>query len=253
MTFKIGIAKIALLIAAVWGVNTPSSWAQVAPEPQTAPAILKPVWAALPNGDALAQYFPERAQRMSVSGRAAMRCLVGTTGALNVCDIVTESPPGFGFGAATLKLSHLFRLRDTDRDGVSVAGRLIVIPIRWTTPRPSPGDGAAFLRPTRRLVAWAAAPSQAQVDAAYPPRAMGLGFVGLRCVATASGDLTGCAVTSESSPGQDFGAAALRLVPLFRANPRSDGVTLEGAPVDLYLNFYPPTDAQWGDGAARGH
>jgi hypothetical protein len=65
--------------------------------------------------------------------------------------------------------------------------------------------------------------------------------------------LTGCAVTSESLPGQAFGPAALRLVPLFRANPRSDGVTLEGSPIDLYLNFYPPTDAQWGDGAAQAH
>jgi hypothetical protein len=103
------------------------------------------------------------------------------------------------------------------------------------------------------LVAWAATPSQAQIDAAYPPGAKGLGFVGLRCVATASGALSDCGVTSERSPGQDFGVAALRLVPLFRAGPRSDGAPLEGSPIDVHLEFYPPTDAQWGDGAAQAH
>jgi hypothetical protein len=250
-TFR--IAKEAALIAAVWGIGALCASAQVSPATQTSPAITKPVWAALPNGDALAQYFPERAQRMGVSGRAAMKCLAGEDGALNFCQIVAESPPGFGFGSATLKVAPFFRLGAADRDGVSVAGRQITIPLRWTTPRPSPGAGAAFLTPTRSLVAWAAAPSQAQVDAAYPPGAKGWGFVGLRCVATASGALSDCVVTSERSPGQDFAVAALRLVPLFRAGPRSDGAPLEGSQVDVDLEFYPPTDAQWGDGAAQAH
>ncbi len=250
-TFR--IAKEAVLIAAVWSLGALCASAQVSPATQTSLAISKPVWAALPNGDALAQYFPERAQRMGVSGRAKMKCVVGEDGALKVCEIVAESPPGFGFGSATLKVAQFFRLGAADRDGVSVAGRPIVIPLRWNTPRSSPGEGAAYLTPTRSLVAWAAAPSQAQVDAAYPPGAKGLGFVGLRCVATASGALSDCVVTSERSPGQDFGLAALRLVPLFRARPRSDGAPLEGSPVDLYVNFYPPTDAQWGDGLAQAH
>jgi TonB family protein len=244
---KLRISNTAALIGAFWSLGAFSASGQVSNEAQTAPAILKPVWATLPDGASLADRYPERAQRMGVSGRAKIRCTAAEDGALNGCEVLEEFPRGFGFGDATLRIAHFFRLRATDQYGLSVAGRQVVIPMRWKTDQPGPG--AVLLAPTRRLLNLAAAPSKAQIDAAYPASAKGLGFVALRCVATSSGTLTGCVVVSETLLGQGFASAGLKLVPLFRAGPRSDGAPLEGSQVEVSLPFYPPTDAQWGDGA----
>jgi TonB family protein len=216
-------------------------------------AILKPVWATLPDGASLADHFPERAQRMGVSGRAKILCVAAEDGSLNSCEVLEEFPRGYGFGEATLRTARFFRLRATDQDGLNVAGREVAIPLRWNTDQPRPGDGAVFLTPNRRSLTWAAAPTKAQVDAAYPASAKGLGIVGFHCVATSSGALTGCAVAFETPLGQDFGSAGLQVAKLFRAGPRSDGAPLEGSQIEAYLHFYPPTDAQWGDGASPAH
>jgi hypothetical protein len=250
---KIGIVKIFAQMAAFWGVSTLGASAQVLPRMQTLQPITKPVWAIVPDGESLAEYFPDRAQRMLVGGRAKIRCVAAEDGTLRNCEVLDEFPRGFGFGAATLHVAPLFRLRATDQDGLSVFGRQVVIPIQWKMPQPDPGAYSTFLTPSQHVITWVAAPSKSQMDAVYPLNAKGLGIVNLRCVTTLSGALTGCAVAFESPAGHDFAAAGLKLVSLFRAGARWDGAPLAGSAVEVPLYFYPPTDAQWGDGAAQSH
>lgn len=108
--------------------------------------IVRPDWAQRPSGEDLARYYPERAQRLEAEGRVVMQCRVQASGDLTACEVVSETPPGMGFGEATLKLAPLFRMKPATRDGVPVDGALIRMPIVYKLPgnpppAPSPKAG----------------------------------------------------------------------------------------------------------------
>ena len=95
-----------------------------------------------------------------------------------------------------------------------------------------PGRGSVMTKP----VNWATAASQAQVSAAYPKAAKGVGFVNLGCILGTGGVLTQCQVVGEAPQGSGFGAAALALAPSFKAHYASGE---EGSSVLLPLEFDP--------------
>jgi protein TonB len=112
-----------------------------APEPTPAPkppertqVITNPDWLRQPNGDDLARYYPEQAQRQGVAGQATIDCAVSEAGSLVGCSVTAESPKASGFGGAALKMAGAFRMRPMTRDGAPVAGGRIRIPIRFVMP-----------------------------------------------------------------------------------------------------------------------
>ena len=66
---------------------------------------------------------------------AEMSCTVMASGKLDACRIVSESPPGMGFGAAALKLRSVFRMSVTTEGGRPVGGAIVNIPIRFMPAR----------------------------------------------------------------------------------------------------------------------
>ena len=85
-------------------------------------------WARVPNGDDMARTYPRAAEDHGVSrGKATLRCKLTDNGYLTACSVVSESPEGFGFGAAALRLADRFRLKD------EAEGSEIDIPITWFT------------------------------------------------------------------------------------------------------------------------
>lgn len=51
-------------------------------------------------------YWPERAERLGVSGAAALRCSITQKGMLTNCTVMAEAPRDFGFGRAALLMAR---------------------------------------------------------------------------------------------------------------------------------------------------
>lgn len=102
------------------------------------PVAIKPSWVRLPAAEDMVRHYPEAALRASVEGRAAIQCIVVDDGTLTDCRVQEESPPGYGFGEAVLRMSVLFKMTPRMADGRPVGGGSVVIPIRFLLPDDEP-------------------------------------------------------------------------------------------------------------------
>lgn len=76
-------------------------------------------------------YYPPAARRAGKTGHVILACSVTGGGRLTECVVAEESPPGWGFGEAALRMAPLFKMRPITKSGRSVAGAHIRIPINF--------------------------------------------------------------------------------------------------------------------------
>ena len=62
-----------------------------------------------PSAEDMARFYPQRAQRLRLSGDVLLHCMVTPAGALDACAVTSETPPDQGFGAAALRLTSKFK------------------------------------------------------------------------------------------------------------------------------------------------
>lgn len=93
--------------------------------------ITDPDWVRLPTGEQFANFYPVRRGQPRVNGSAIMQCRVAVNGTLDDCIIVSESPAGAGFGAATLGLARFFQMHPKLVNGEPVPEALVSIPVNW--------------------------------------------------------------------------------------------------------------------------
>lgn len=89
---------------------------------------------------------------------------------------------------------------------------------------------ALLAGPAAAQTAWIAAPTAADLAAAYPAKAKAEGIGGgvqLTCTANRKGDMTDCAVLGETPRGYGFGAAARALAEKLRASGVVNGTELQ--------------------------
>lgn len=125
------------------------------------PAVMgkyKPYWIEKPDGADMSSFYPARAARHDINGRARIKCVVAADGRLADCRVLSESPQGEGFGAAAVALSSKFRLLPPDVP-VGSQSPEITIPIVFEIP--------AYNRriPSRSEVAADQAGLKASIDA----------------------------------------------------------------------------------------
>lgn len=74
-----------------------------------------PQWLRRPDPE-----MPQRATRAGVSGQAELDCIVSTTGRVTDCTVLSETPEGYGFGAAALRAARRATLRPARQGGRAV-------------------------------------------------------------------------------------------------------------------------------------
>jgi TonB family protein len=88
----------------------------------------KPVCPLVPR------YYPEKARRMNVNGKAILDCRIEATGTPSDCQVVSETPPGLGFGHSALCMAPLFKFSTVDESGASRVGKRITVPLTFKIP-----------------------------------------------------------------------------------------------------------------------
>ena len=102
--------------------------------PSRAPAVItNPSWIRQPSPAQLMRAYPARALQADVGGRATLNCLVQPNGRVTDCNLIAETPDGYGFGTAANSLSRHFQINPRTVDGAAVGSR-VNIGIRFTPP-----------------------------------------------------------------------------------------------------------------------
>lgn len=228
LAFGLAIAALALAPAAM-AADSPAEH-----QPGYAPAD----WLKRPTTDDLMGVWPKEALRKGQGGKAVLDCAVTVRGDLTTCRVVEESPAGAGFGGAALALTSQIQMKPATLNGAPVEGH-VRLPV--TFPSFTPSKEPELMRAVLPGVLMQAAPTYAEVAAAFPEKAKAKGLAGrvaLNCSVIQTGELKRCAVISETPMGIGFAAAAKALIPKFRAPPSAPNLpSTTGAYAQITVNF----------------
>ena len=206
--------------------------------------ITQPDWVRKPTGDELVNYWPTGAT--ADGGKTVIHCNVTDRGLMQGCTLTRESPEGHGYGAAALALTELFVMSPMTVDGQPVGGGTINIPINFAPGGAIPRSEIASTLRVFSTAPWIAAPSAAEMSAAYPKAGVGKlasGHVVMRCAITGKGALVDCFSISELPSGHGFVHAADTLLKDFRLPPATKAGSYDHFRVDVPFDFRDPSQA----------
>lgn len=135
--------SVLAMAAAFQAPDAPSKAAKPAVTPVP---VAEADWAKRPSREDMARFYPERATREGVGGDVSLACAVVKGGALSGCKVSIETPQGYGFGEAALKLVETYAIRP-ERAAVWVTSdRQVLVPVRFR-PDASQAPGVERLPP----------------------------------------------------------------------------------------------------------
>lgn len=90
-------------------------------------------WAVLQTPFVWQEFFPDRPRKEGVAGEVEVKCAPGRKGKAT-CEVVRETPEGYGYGKAALKVQQTLRLSPPP-GGAQATGRVVRTTVRFD-PRP---------------------------------------------------------------------------------------------------------------------
>lgn len=118
------------LVARIAPPPPPQQLSRVVPPP-AADIITQPEWVRRPNSETVSRFYPSQAMQRGIEGSTRLSCRVNVSGRLVGCIVLSETPSGYGFGAAAIRLVSTLRMRPMLRNGEPVDGGMVTIPIQW--------------------------------------------------------------------------------------------------------------------------
>lgn len=94
------------------------------------PTYITPRWTQFPDGATLAEYYPQVAIDNDRTGQAVVECSILDTAGRVSCSVVSETPKGYGFGAATVKMVEAKGRVDTNAGNIKPGAKLLVT-LKW--------------------------------------------------------------------------------------------------------------------------
>lgn len=218
-------------------VRIPMNWKIDAPIRMLGLRVLADLpWRKAPDFEQVAAAYPERGRKEKVSGRAVIRCAYTRAGRLKTCDVMSQTPVGYGFGSAAKSLAQYFEGPPIGDD----VKEKILAQVNVAFP-------AELLDGKRRIgkADWGGLPTADDVQETYPAaaeKARLAGKVLLNCDVGAGGAVVGCIAKEETPTGQGFGDAAVRISKGFRMNIWTDeGLPTVGGKVTIPITYQPGT------------
>ncbi len=100
------------------------------PAPPAPAVITNPTWLERPNARDFSREYPDRALEREREGRVVLDCVVSADGRI-ACSVASEDPTGWGFGAAAVRISRVFRISPRTEDGRPTDGGRVRVPITF--------------------------------------------------------------------------------------------------------------------------
>jgi TonB family protein len=239
-----GFGDAALMMAPSFAMEAPAAKGtpvghvrvQTSIEFQTAPVVKlsaprgglidNPPWSAAPTVAQVAAAFPTNESYGFPYGHVVLMCRELSDGSVTDCGIASETPAGYGFARAALRLVGDFRVADAQPNRNSSAEIYVSIPFDFRDPT-APQPPAVVVDPQ-----WLVMPNPATAGKLFPSDAARAGYKSgvatVDCQVAHSGQLINCAASNESPAGFGFGTIALAIAHVMIMNPW----TRQGAPVD---------------------
>jgi TonB family protein len=224
-----------------------------APDTGKEPVVISnPDWLHKPTGDELLAVWPLKAAQAGLGGKAMIKCIVTTTGLLRNCTVLSETPPGEGFGTAAVVLARTLLMKPAMTATGPVEGE-VSVPINFHKPSKELHD---FLiggenKSVTILAApvWAKAPTVAEILAELGKKVgdrFADGQVVMQCsVDKATGRLSSCLVATYSTGMTQFRGAARSLTSKFQIAPETLANIKNNVNVSLAFSFPDMTSAVW--------
>lgn len=110
--------------------------------------LTKPRWIRTLSAEAMAEVYPQAAAKAGVkSGVGAATCTITATGELTGCIPARESPAGLDFGKAAVEAVKPMRMNPWTKEGDTVEGLTITIPVEFTLDDTAEASAAQPPRP----------------------------------------------------------------------------------------------------------
>jgi len=98
--------------------------------PALPPVITEPRWTERPNAADFTRHYPRRALERGREGRVVLDCVVAANRRIG-CSVAEETPAGWGFGDAALRISEAFRMSPMLENGQPTEGGRVRVPISF--------------------------------------------------------------------------------------------------------------------------